>query len=253
MTAQPTIQPNPEPTIPPEPTIQPTSEPTVQSEQTIKPSSQTTLPPTDRDITEASATSTEVTQETNENTADETQFFECETTLTEQSDSQSTDSESSEIAGLTNDNIEDSKPRKLISPVVQRISYLHEQALDIFMKDYKCGIKQVPWPKLKTSKAKKIERINEWIKTNHPDWETDSEGYYLIKHDALMLDKKCYLSSFTLVELKVLSKHIGLNVDTEHKPKTLLLSEITRKTKEKFPFMKTTPSGNLIIDPLQFI
>jgi len=144
------------------------------------------------------------------------------------------------------------KPRKLISPIVQRIVDLHDRALDKFMRDYKCNIKMPTWSALQNKKTKKLEKINEWIRLNHPDWETDDQGFFLIKHNALMLESRCYLSSFTIVELKVLAKHMGLEIETTCQPKTAIMAEFKTKAKEKYPFMKCTQGGNLIIDPAHF-
>ena len=68
-----------------------------------------------------------------------------------------------------------------------------------------------------------------------------------------MLEKKTYLSAFTIVEMGVLAKHMGLTVEIDGKSKSELTIEITAKAKEKFPFLKTTASGNLIIDPAHFL
>lgn len=184
--------------------------------------------------------------------SNETVFYDCDSPTTTQEDNQSTDSNGQEVEFLTNKMEEEPKPRKLISPIVQRIAELHDRALDKFIKDYKCNIKITSWSALQNKKAKKLEKINEWIRLNHKDWEKDDDGFYLIKHNALMLDAKCYLSSFTILELKVLAKHMGLDIETTLRPKTAILAEFKTKAKEKFPFMKCTPSGNLIIDPAHF-
>ena len=191
-------------------------------------------------------------QSLNINPANDTIFFDCNSPTSNQEDNVSTDSNGPEIESLTNRIEEAPRPRKLISPVVQRIANLHDRALDKFIKDYKCQIKITSWGALQNKKAKKLEKVNEWIRVNHPDWEKDDEGFYLIKHDALMLESKCYLSSFTIVELKVLAKHMGLDVETTLKPKTAIIAEFTTKAKEKFSFMKCTPGGQLIIDPAHF-
>ena len=67
-----------------------------------------------------------------------------------------------------------------------------------------------------------------------------------------MLEKKCYLSNFTILEMKVLAKHMGIEIDITEKTKAEITEEITKKAKKKYPFMKTTPSGNLVIDPAHF-
>jgi len=193
----------------------------------------------------------EVEQE-EEETSEETVFYDVESNTTQQEDTQSIDSGGTEVAELTKNTQEGPKARKLISPVVQRIADLHDKALDKFIKDYKCGVKLGTWSALKSQKSRKLEKINEWIQANHPNWEQDNEGYFLIKHNALMLESKCYLSSFTIVELKVLAKHLDIQITFDTKPKTVLMTEFTKLAKEKFPFMKCTPAGNLIIDPAHF-
>ena len=139
-----------------------------------------------------------------------------------------------------------------ISPVEQRIADLHDKALDKFIKDYKCGVKLGTRSALKSQKSRKLEKINDCIRANHPNWEQDNEEYFLIKHNALMLESKCYLSSFTIVDLKVLAKHLDIQMVFDTKPKTVLMTEFTELAKKKFPFMKCTPAGNLIIDPVHF-
>jgi hypothetical protein len=67
-----------------------------------------------------------------------------------------------------------------------------------------------------------------------------------------MLESKCYLNPFTIVELKVLANHMGLDVETTLKPKPAIIAEFTTKAKEKFTFMKCTPGGHLIINPAHF-
>ncbi|CBY40365.1 unnamed protein product, partial [Oikopleura dioica] len=184
--------------------------------------------------------------------SNETVFFDCDSPTTTTDDNQSMDSNGQEVELLTNEIEEELKPRKLISPIVQRIADLHDRALDKFIKDYKCNIKKTSWSALQNKKAKKIEKINEWIRANHPDWEKDDNGYFLIKHNALMLESKCYLSLFSILELKVLAKHMGLDIETTSKPKTEILTEFKKEAKEKFPFMKSTQKGDLIIDPAHF-
>ena len=184
--------------------------------------------------------------------ADETIFYELDSSSTQQEDNNSIDSQSTEVAELTNNQSPEAEPRKLVSPVVQRMADLHERALDKFKKEYKCGIKIGTWATLKNSKAKKVEKINEWIRVHHPHWEKDAEGFYLVKHNALMLEKKCYLSNFTMIEMKVLAKHMGIEIDITEKTKAEIIEEITKKAKKKYPFMKTTPGGNLVIDPAHF-
>ena len=136
---------------------------------------------------------------------------------------------------------------------MQRIVDLHEKAIDKFIKDWKIkDIKIGHWSTLKSQKTRKLEKINEWIKLHYPDWETDEDGFYLIKHKALLIESKSYLNQFKIVEIQVLAKHMGLHIDFKSKSKTEILEEFKEKAIEKFPFMKCTASGNLIIDPHHF-
>jgi hypothetical protein len=75
------------------------------------------------------------------NSANETIFFDSDTPTSANDDNQSTDSNGPEVESLTNRMDTEQKPKKLISPIVQRIVDLHDRALDKFMRDYKCNIK----------------------------------------------------------------------------------------------------------------
>ena len=191
---QPTVpttnQPSIQPTV--KSTVLPTVSPTVES--TILPSVQLTVQPT----VQSTAKSTADTQEPSEqestnrtnltidfvdnqqnepcttitpdsNPENETIFYDCSTPTSVNDDNQSTDSNGSEVESLTNRMDAEPKPRKLISPIVQRIEDLHDRALDKFIKDYKCNIKMPTWSTLQNKKTKKLEKINEWIRLNHPD------------------------------------------------------------------------------------
>ncbi|CBY16393.1 unnamed protein product, partial [Oikopleura dioica] len=124
------------------------------------------------------------------------------------------------------------------------------KALDKFMSDMKIDNKLSKWLDMGGSKKqKKMDQITTWIEQNHPNWDKDEEGFYLVKQDAVKLESKCYISQLTLSDLKVFATHLRLDVDFTGKSKKMLVSEITRKALEKVPAFKCTKSGNLIIDP----
>ena len=137
-----------------------------------------------------------------------------------------------------------------VAPVIQRICDLPGKALDQFITELKIEIKSKNWLDMGISKKqRKLDKIYEWIETNKPDWRKDSDGYYLIEHDAIVLSSRCYLNQLSLADLQVLTRHLDLDVEFGSRAKKDVVSEIKSKTLLKFPAFKCTKSGNLIIDP----
>ena len=90
--------------------------------------------------------------------------------------------------------------------------------------------------------------VNDMIETNRPDWKKDDEGYHLVEHDAIVLTSRCYLNQLSIADLKVLTRHLDLDVEFEGRGIKDVLSEIKSKTLQKYPAFQCTKSGNLIID-----
>jgi hypothetical protein len=137
-----------------------------------------------------------------------------------------------------------------VAPVTQRICDLPGKALDQLITELNIEIKSKNWLDVGISKKqRKLDKIYAWIETNKPDWRKDDDGYYLIEHDAIVLGSRCYLNQLSLADLKVLIRHLDLDVEFGSRAKKDVVSEIKSKTLQKFPAFKCTKSGNLIIDP----
>jgi hypothetical protein len=77
-----------------------------------------------------------------------------------------------------------------------------------------------------SKKQRKLDKIYAWIETNKPDWRKDDDGYYLIEHDAIVLSSRCYLNQLSLADLKVLIRHLDLDVEFGSRAKKDVVSEI---------------------------
>lgn len=169
------------------------------------------------------------------------------------SDSSSESSNSEIETILQNNQNENPKPRKLVSPVLYRISDLHDAGLNEFMKTHKIEQKTLIKRGFGNAKKAKMDRINEWISRKRPDWAQDENGEYLIEFPGLKIDKKMFITELKLIELVVLAKHLNLEIDTDGKGRKDLAEEISTKAIRKYPEkFKRTTAGTLIIDPTNF-
>ena len=111
----------------------------------------------------------------------------------------------------------------------------------------------MPVLKFGTSRKFKLDKINEWILKNHSDWKKDENGEFVVEFECLKLDKRMRIRQLTLIEITILIKHLGIEIDSFGKGKEELIKEIVKKTKIKYPGkFNFTNAGDMIIDPELF-